>query len=309
MRELKKLILEDLIIFDIETVRLVDTLKIDTPLFDSWQYKKQREGLSDVDVIKTFVDEAALYPEFAKIVCISVGVIRGGKLHIKSYNNTDEKVMLEEFSSLLNNLTSSRPKAMFLGFANKGFDEPFITKRMIVNQVELNPLLDTFGLKPWDLTSVDLKEGWKGTSWNNASLLNITTALGLPSPKNDISGADVGRVYYEEGKNGIERITKYCERDVQAVCDVLMKMRYEPLIEAVYLSEAPETPEIPLLKKLMDGGAYGKKEKAELLETLKKLNVKQREIAFNILNAIPSGAKGKVTKFKKTHITELKKLL
>lgn len=309
MKELKKLILENLIIFDIETVRLVKDLEIDTPLFDSWQYKKKRDGLSDVDVIKTFEDEAALYPEFAKIVCISVGVIRGGKLHIKSYNNTDEKVMLEEFSSLLNKLTSDRPKALFLGFANKGFDEPFITKRMIVNQVELNPLLDTFGMKVWDLTSKDLKEGWKGTSWNNASLLNITTALGLPSPKSDITGSDVGKVYYEEGQKGIERITKYCERDVQAVCDVLMKMRYEPLIEAVYLSETPETVEIPLLKKLMDGGTYGKKEKAELLEVFKKLNLKQREIAFNILNAIPSAAKGKVTKFKKSHITELKKAL
>ena len=59
----------------------------------------------------------------------------------------------------------------------------------------------------------------------------------------------------------------------------------------------------------MDGGAYGKKEKQELLDLLTPLDKKQRELAFKIIEAIPSGAQGKVTKFKKTHITELKKLL
>ena len=32
----------------------------------------------------------------------------------------------------------------------------------------------------------------------------------IPTPKDDISGADVARVYYEE--QGLERIKVYCER-------------------------------------------------------------------------------------------------
>jgi 3'-5' exonuclease len=308
MKALKELNLQDLILFDIETVRLVEELEIDTPLFNSWAYKKKGDNLTDLELISSFKEEAALYPEFAKIVCISVGVIRNDALFIKSYNNKNEKILLYEFGKLLDSISSQRPKCRFLGFANKGFDEPFIIKRMIVNQVPLHDLLDTFGAKPWDLTSICLKEGWKGTSWNNASLLNIVTALGLDSPKEDIIGSQVGEVYYTEGSKGIERITKYCERDVKAVCDVLMKMRYEPLIEIKIAPEAPETTELPLLEKLMCGGAYGKKEKQELLDKLNKLNNSQKEIFFKILEAIPSGAKGKVTKFKKTHITELKKL-
>jgi hypothetical protein len=52
--------------------------------------------------------------------------------------------------------------------------------------------------------------------------------LGIPSPKEDIDGSMVRDVYYEE--NDLERITKYCERDVVTVAQVFLRLRNEELL-------------------------------------------------------------------------------
>jgi len=51
----------------------------------------------------------------------------------------------------------------------------------------------------------------------------------IPTPKDDISGADVARVYYEE--NDLKRIKVYCEKDVLALIQLLLRMRGDSLIE------------------------------------------------------------------------------
>jgi hypothetical protein len=53
--------------------------------------------------------------------------------------------------------------------------------------------------------------------------------LGIPSPKEDIDGSKVRSVYYEEGD--IDRIAKYCERDVVTVAQVFLRLRNEGLLE------------------------------------------------------------------------------
>jgi len=53
--------------------------------------------------------------------------------------------------------------------------------------------------------------------------------LGVPSPKDDIDGSEVAKVYYQE--NNIERIVTYCEKDTIAVAQILLKMNNEKLLE------------------------------------------------------------------------------
>ena len=53
--------------------------------------------------------------------------------------------------------------------------------------------------------------------------------LGIPSPKEDIDGSMVRDVYYEE--NDLERIVKYCERDVVTVAQVFLRLRNEGLLK------------------------------------------------------------------------------
>jgi hypothetical protein len=53
--------------------------------------------------------------------------------------------------------------------------------------------------------------------------------LGIPTPKDDIDGSQVARVYYEE-KN-IDRIITYCEKDVITIAQIVLRLRNETLLE------------------------------------------------------------------------------
>ena len=57
----------------------------------------------------------------------------------------------------------------------------------------------------------------------------LTKILGIPSPKDDIDGSQVAKVYYQE--NDIDRIIKYCEKDVIAVAQIFLKYRKEQLLD------------------------------------------------------------------------------
>ena len=52
--------------------------------------------------------------------------------------------------------------------------------------------------------------------------------MGVPSPKDDIDGSDVARVYYEE-KN-LDRIVEYCEKDTITLAQLLLRFNNQDLI-------------------------------------------------------------------------------
>ena len=51
---------------------------------------------------------------------------------------------------------------------------------------------------------------------------------GIPTPKDDINGSEVGRVYWQE--NDLERIKTYCQKDVLAIAQLMRRYHYLPLI-------------------------------------------------------------------------------
>lgn len=306
MEALQKLNLKDVIFLDIETAREVEELELDTPLFDSWEYSKRKhtENGTDEELLQLYKDEAALYPEFARIVCITVGMVRGNTLHTKTYKG-DERQLLLEFNNMLDVSTDRNAKTILCGHAIKGFDAPFIAKRCMVNGLKFNYLLDVFGKKPWDVDKqmIDTKDLWKGTAFSPSSLINIAVALGIPSPKSDISGADVGRVFYEDGDAGLSRIVRYCERDVLTTANVVRKLMYEPLLELKSGDEI-KVDEFPTIINLANGGKFGKNEARELEGMLKALQPEELEPAFKILEAV---AVKKSTKLKEKWVTDIKK--
>ena len=219
-------------------------------------------------------------------------------MHTIDYDS--EKDILEEFNKVLAKYSSRR----LVGFVNIGFDSPFVFKRMLLNGILPHDRIDSSGLKPWEVDEVDLAKEWQGTSFNRASLINIATAFGLPSPKEDISGADVGRVYWEEGREGLNRISKYCRRDVVATINIFKKMRLEEPLELA--EEEVEEKEPLMLETLFAGGDYNKEVKEKLSDTLSTLSKEDRAKAFTILDSLVSTAKGKRTKLTKAHIKTLK---
>jgi hypothetical protein len=50
----------------------------------------------------------------------------------------------------------------------------------------------------------------------------------IPTPKDDIDGSQVAKVYWEE--KDIDRIVKYCEKDTMAVANLLLKYKGDKII-------------------------------------------------------------------------------
>lgn len=305
MKQIRELSFSNVKFIDIETARLVERLELDTPLFDSWVYKLKREKyeMSNEEAIEFFEERAALYPEFAKVVCISIGSVVGGKFYCKSYSG-DEATLLKQFNDDLNTVTDKNFRTRLCGIALTRFDLPFLNKRMVINGVRPNHLIDTGELKPWEVTTVDLDKIWKGTGSTHASLLNMTTALGIPSPKSDISGADVGRVYYE---GDVERIVKYCERDILAPANIVYKIKHGKLLE--HDLEPEEEEELSTLEHIVLGGEFNSDVKAKVVTYMNSLPEEERELAFGVLYALPSQAKGQKTNITKKWINDLKKIM
>ena len=180
---------------------------------------KDMDDLSPQDLENSYFERAGIYAEFAKIVCISVGyyVTEDGvisEFRTKSFASKDEKEVLTGFSDLLNNHFNDPVKYSLCGHNIREFDVPVICRRMLIHQLTFPKMLDVRNKKPWELGHlIDTMELWRfGDRKSYTSLDLLAHIFGVPSPKSDIDGSLVGRVYWEE--ENLERIVKYCEQDV-----------------------------------------------------------------------------------------------
>ena len=141
-----------------------------------------------------------------------------------------ESSVLEDFGELLNKHFSSPDKFAICGHNIKEFDIPYICRRLLVNQLPFPRMLDIAGKKPWETKHLlDTLELWKFGDLKNFTSLRLLAAIfGIPSPKDDISGADVAKVYWED--RDLDRIAAYCEKDVLATVQLFLKLRRLPLL-------------------------------------------------------------------------------
>jgi hypothetical protein len=108
---------------------------------------------------------------------------------------------------------------------------------MLINGITLPPILDISGKKPWEVNHLDTLELWKFGDYKAfTSLALLCHVFKIPTPKDDISGADVARVYYEE--QALDRIRIYCEKDVVALIQLLLRMRGDALVVEDNISSA-----------------------------------------------------------------------
>ena len=139
----------------------------------------------------------------------------------------DEKKLLSDFAGLLNKHYSSE-KFVFCGHNIREFDIPYLCRRMIVHQIQIPQIMDVSGKKPYEVHWVDTMQLWRFGDYKHFTSLRLLTAiLGLPSPKTDMDGSDVGRVYWKE--NGLHRIVEYNRRDVVAVAQLILRFKSLPL--------------------------------------------------------------------------------
>lgn len=198
-----------------------------------WTVKHNTLKIENETAEAGYLKRAGVYSEFAKVICLSIGYFHYDReantdqFRLKSIYGDDEKDLLERVTTMFERHFPNEDRFRFCGHNIKEFDIPFLCRRMVVNSLKLPTMFDISGRKPWETEMLDTLQLWKfGDNKNYTSLKLLTYILGIPSPKEDIDGKDVCRVYYQD--KGLQRIVEYCQRDVVTVARLVMRFRYEP---------------------------------------------------------------------------------
>ena len=223
--------MKNILFIDIETVPVTPSYgDLSVRMKELWEHKASRIARDDSP--SEAYAKAGIYAEFGKIVCISAGFIfeEAGEERLRITSFLGEEVeILEKFFEKVSGFFKGRPK-QFCGHNIKEFDIPYLCRRAIINGVKLpNVLAELQSKKPWEVPFIDTLQLWKFGDYKHYTSLDLMAAiLSIATPKDDISGADVARVYYEE--NNIERIKAYCEKDVVTTVQVYRKLNQLELL-------------------------------------------------------------------------------
>jgi 3'-5' exonuclease len=233
---------ENLLLIDIETVPMQkDYSNLSERMQALWDKKAMLLDKDCTDTAKAFNEKAGIYAEFGKIICISLGYFikgtNGYSLKIKCLSGDDEKKILMEFASICDKFFRL-PIMQFCGHNIREFDIPYICRRSFVNQITLpNILSELQNKKPWENPMLDTLQFWKFGEYKSfISVDLLSSILDIESPKNDIDGSDVARVYWQE--NDLKRIAEYCNRDIVTVGQILMRLHGMPLMNENEISIA-----------------------------------------------------------------------
>jgi len=181
---------------------------------------RAREILLDVETEEErlrVLDCLGLDPCTGRIICIGVYWIELDKS--RAYCHEDERELLANF---WNDLGQIRPQK-YVTFNGKSFDFPYINIRSAINGVPIprDVVLDTRRFstdRHFDVREVmtNYERYKKGT------LEFFCEIFGVPSPKNGITGKNVGE-YFKAGK--LDEIAKYCLGDCKATGQLYLKLR------------------------------------------------------------------------------------
>jgi len=223
--------LDNILFLDIETVPETELFSdLDSDFQELFAHKTQYQRKEDVSP-EEFYERAGIWAEFGKIIYISVGYFtqKSGErqFRVTTFQGDEERILID-FSNLINN-HFNLPQHVMCGHNVKEFDFPFIARRMLIHGIKIPDKLNLMGKKPWEVPHLDTLELWKFGDYKHfTSLKLLTKVLGVPSPKDDIDGSEVAKVFYKD--KDIDRIATYCEKDVIAVAQIILKLRLQKLL-------------------------------------------------------------------------------
>ena len=231
---LQHLDLTKVLIIDIETVPQFPSFDLVPATWQKlWDKKATFLKRDDGQTTDSIYPRAGIYAEFGKIICISAGFFtRSGNewnFRVKSFYGDDEKILLKEFCELLERHFNN-PDNLLCAHNGKEFDYPYISRRCLINGIDIPNILDLAGKKPWEVQHLDTLELWKFGDYKSfTSLELLAAAFNIPTPKDDIDGSMVWEVYWKE--KDLERIKIYCQKDVVTTAQLLLRFRNEKILD------------------------------------------------------------------------------
>jgi len=237
------------VFFDIETAPLRDVNNVEKQnwsiVIDFWSTPEQTQKTR----LKSYannneVEKMWLYPEFAKVICVSVGAFDYSaedlttgdwkiipNKRIKTLMSDDEKYILEEFAKV----AEACEKLVWHNAVR--FDAPFLMKRYIVNWMKVPKVLRWSEQQKWIRTNIkpreckieDTMKMRQWFWWISSSLETISSALWIPSPKENIDWSQVSKQYRSSREWSLKEkfekdLTTYCEADVKATMEIYSKI-------------------------------------------------------------------------------------
>jgi hypothetical protein len=240
-------ILNNVLFIDIETAPQMQFLPLEGKLVDIFKKKHQTQWNTQNEQWENiYQNQAGLAAEFGKIVCVSIGQMKGDKFYVKSFCSRFEKTILEQLALVFDkDKESPRPMILRLSGHNiKEFDGPYLMRRYFINDLPVPRLINMIGVKTWDIPYDDTMEMWSGSQWKyKCSLDLLAICLNIPSPKQEMSGSDVATIFYsmfddvqkddlpfEKEKEVLEKIGNYCAGDVITTAQVFCKLKGLPAL-------------------------------------------------------------------------------
>lgn len=233
---LNELNIEEVLFIDIETAPLAPEFgKLSETWQKLWEHKIKSQ-LNEGETAEDLYNRAGIYAEFGRIICISMGYVttkEGERFYrVKSFYDENEKILINNFFQALQKFMKAG-KSKLCAHNGQEFDFPYIARRAIVHGLSLPKILDIAGTKPWEIKDqlLDTLQLWKFGDYKHYTSLSLLCELfNIPTPKDDIDGSQVARVYWED--NNLNRIVKYCEKDTMAVANLLLRYKGEIIIPA-----------------------------------------------------------------------------
>jgi DNA polymerase elongation subunit (family B) len=176
----------------------------DTVVSNREQEEKKRDNI--------FKKRAALVPEFAKIICVSVAFVTDkGETKMQTFSGDDELELLKDVQKLLDRC--GKLDFHLCGHNLKNFDIPMLAKRMIINGLMPPSILPSYDTKPWEIKAIDTKEIWQYGAYSSIGSLDLLcSCMDIPTSKEgEITGDMVHDSYWVDRK--LKEISEYCERD------------------------------------------------------------------------------------------------
>lgn len=222
-----QLSLDHVLFVDIETVPAVYRFEELDPVTAGLFAHKERFRIESgqTDAASHYADRAGILAEFGQVICISAGYFahttEGPAFRIKSFAGREEAGVLAGFFSLVSRHFAQHT---LCGHNIREFDVPYLCRRGIINRLELPDSMQLYGKKPWEVNLLDTMDLWRfGDFKNFTSLSLLAHVLDVPTPKDDLDGSMVSRVFWEDGD--LERIRIYCQKDVLTTARIVQRFK------------------------------------------------------------------------------------
>jgi 3'-5' exonuclease len=220
---------KNLLLLDIETVASHASYDLLTERMQKLWDKKAlslRKNDESTPSATAYYDKGAIYAEFGKVVCIAFGAFYWSEhdelsFKVRSFSGDNEFALLNEFKSLIEKYAGDQ--LILCAHNGKEFDFPYLCRRMLVHGIQIPKALQIAGKKPWEILHQDTMELWRFGDYKSFTSLDLLAAVfDIPGSKNEMSGDQVTKVYYES--SDLEKISRYCREDVVVMAQIYLKL-------------------------------------------------------------------------------------